>query len=104
MPNELLFFDGESKGEISEAPKRQRRLLGMVRIIPSILCTLLTVAVMIDLKDGFSLRLVLEGLLKLSALLSMGLRGYLSGVHYVNETLVPYHKLREKLLTSFLAK
>ena len=104
LPNELLFFDGEARGDISTAPRRQGRLFGMLRILPSVLCTLLTVAVMIDLKEGFSLRLVFEGVLKLSALLSMGLRGYLAGVQYVNEALIPYHKLREKLLESFLKK
>ena len=103
-PNELLFFEGSCQEEISSAPNRRGRMLGLARILPSILCTLLTVAVMIDFKEGFTLRLMLEGVLKLSALLSMGLRGYLAGIHYVNEVLTPYHKLREKLLDAFLRK
>ena len=101
-PNELLYFEGDTKAEISSAPSHRGRMSGLVRILPSVLCTLLTVGVMIDLKDGFSLRMVLEGILKLSALLSMGFRGYLFGVHYISEVLTPYHKVREKLLDAFL--
>lgn len=103
-PSELLFFEGVGGEEITSAPRKRGRFLGIVRILPSVLCTLLTVGVMIDLKDGFSLRLILEGILKLSALLSMGLRGYLAGVHYVGDVLTPYHKVREKLLDAFLQK
>ncbi len=103
-PNELLFFEGLQEEEITTAPKKRNRFFGIVRILPSLLCTLLTVGVMIDLKDGFSIRLALEGILKLSALLSMGLRGYIAGVHYVSDVLTPYHKVREKLLDAFLNK
>ena len=103
-PGELLFFEGVGSEEITTAPQKRGHLLGIVRVLPSMLCTLLTVGIMIDLKDGFSLRLVLEGVLKLSALLSMGLRGYLAGVHYVSDVLTPYHKVREKLLDAFLQK
>ena len=103
-PNELLFFESSRLEEITAAPKRRGHLLGVMRILPSVLCTLLTVGVVLDLKDGFNLRLLLEGVMKLCALMSMGLRGYLAGVHYVSDTLTPYHKIREKLLTAFLAK
>lgn len=101
-PSELLFFDEGRVAGFTERPSALARLSGICKIIPSILCTVLTVGVMIEVKDGFSLSLVIEGALKLCALLSMGLRGYLAGVGYINTVLLPFHKVREKLLDAFL--
>ena len=101
-PSELLFFDEGKVASFTERPSARMRLRGILKIIPSILCTILTVGVMIEIKDGFSLALLIEGVLKLSALLSMGLRGYLAGVGYVNTVLFPFHKVRQKLLDAFL--
>ena len=100
--SELLFFDEGRVADFTERPSALARLRGICKILPSILCTLLTVGVMIEVKDGFSLSLAIEGALKLCALLSMGLRGYLGGVSYVNTVLLPFHKVREKLLDAFL--
>lgn len=101
-PSELLFFDEGKVAGFTERPNVRARLRGICKIIPSILCTILTIGVMIEVKDGFSLSLLMEGTLKLCALLSMGLRGYLAGVGYINHTLLPFHKVREKLLDAFL--
>ena len=101
-PSDLLFFDDGKVVSLSERPSPFARLRGVCKIIPSILCTMLTVGVMVEIKDGLSLSLILEGTLKLCALLSMGMRGYLAGVNYVNTVLLPFHKVREKLLDAFL--
>ncbi len=101
-PSELLFFCEDGGEEITTAPNPLSRFRTVYKLIPSILCTLLTVGIIIEVKDGFTPALVLEGLLKLSALFSMGLRGYLAGVNYVNGVLLPFHKVREKLLSAFI--
>lgn len=101
-PSELLFFEEGKVLGFTERPSALARFRGICKIIPGILCTMLTVGVMIEVKEGFSLSLLIEGALKLCALLSMGLRGYLAGVSYVNTALLPFHKVREKLLDAFL--
>ncbi len=59
------------------------KLLGMIlRLIPSTVCMILTVSVMISVKDGMTFSDVAEGLLKLSALPIIGLKGYTAGYEY----------------------
>ena len=71
-------------------------------MLPSALCTVFTVSVMLSGKD-LSVASVIESIFKLSCLPIIGLRGYTRGYAYVTEELVPWVKTKSRLLEAFIA-
>ena len=74
----------------------------MLRLLPSTLCTLLTVSVVLSAKSDLSAAAVIENLLKLAGLPILGCRGYVRGFHYVREQRTVWLETRTRLLRAFL--
>ena len=102
-PADLLNSERPSaKSELANPENRKvPSLFGS--LIPSLVFMSVTVSVMIRLKSGINAEVVVEGILKLSTLLTVGFRGYLQGYRYITDALTPWMRTKAKLLEAFLA-
>ena len=71
-------------------------------LIPSTVCTLFTVSIILTAKDGLTVESVIEGLLKLSALPIVGFRGMLDGYRFAKESKSAWFETKARLLEAFL--
>lgn len=97
----LLSDSDGRKGEL-KSPERGRAARTVLRLIPSTVCMLFTISVMISVKDNMTLSGVIEAILKLSALPVIGLKGYSDGYEYVTDSEIPWIHTKIRLLDSFL--
>ena len=97
----LSIGKGERELENPEGRKLIRLILGM---IPTTLCTVFTVSVVLSLKDGMSASTVLDGLFKLSALPIIGFRGYLAGYEHATGDKARWVESKARLIEAFLIR
>lgn len=84
-------------------PERKKLLASLVTLIPSTLCTVLTVTVILSTKNGLTPSGVLDGIMKLSALPVIGCKGFIDGHRYATEAKVTWFETKTRLLEAFLA-
>ena len=101
-PRILLSMRSSMKSEEISNPETKKFLSLAIRLIPTTLCMLLTVSVILTTKDNMTLSDVLEGIIKLSTLPVVALKGYCAGYNYVTESLVYWTQTKTKLLRAFL--
>ena len=94
----------KEKGQRSELcnPADNKLLRLTLRLIPSTVCMLFTVSVMISVKDNLGAAGVIESLVKLSTLPAIGLKGYSGGYEYVTESEIGWIDTKSRLLDAFL--
>ena len=95
---------GTRKNNKSEIRDPEAGKLGgaVLKLIPMTLCSVFTVSIILTAKDGLSAIGVIEGILKISSLLIIGLRGYLAGMTYSRTTLPAWIDTKCRLLDDFL--
>ena len=99
-----LLLTPEEKGHQSVTdPKRGKYLALTLKILPSTLCMLLTASVVLTFKE-MSVESVIEGILKLSTLPVVSLRGYAGGYNYKRYKEAPFIESKIRLLEGFLSK
>ena len=84
-------------------PERKKLLASLLSLIPSTVCTVLTVTVILSTKNGLTPSGVLDGLMKLSALPVIGCKGFIDGYRYATEAKVAWFETKTRLLEAFLA-
>jgi len=84
-------------------PERRKHIRMALRLTPSLLCMIITVSVVLSVKDGLGLVEVLEGVMKLSTLPIIGIRGYLAGYSFAKEVRPAWLETKSRLLESFLS-
>ena len=99
----LLSKGFKSDGELRD-PKSSRIINMIIRLIPSTVCMIFTVSVMINARDNMTAAGVIESILKLSTLPVIGLRGYADGYNLATVTEVSRLRMRIRLLGAFLKK
>lgn len=97
----LLSSDRRRDSELKN-PESRRLINMMIRLIPSTVCMLFTVSVMISAKDNLTAAGIIEALLKLSTLPVIGLKGYAAGYEYATESEIAWLEIKSRLLSSFL--
>ena len=103
-PKTLLTKEKEcSKSELT-SPEKYKLPLLILKLVPTTLCTCLTVSVMLRTKEGLDAAAVIEGILKLSCLPIVGFRGYASGYSYVKKRYLPWIETKTRLLEAFTEK
>lgn len=103
-PRLLLSTDrSEGRSELAN-PERSRVIRSFLRLLPSTVCTCLTVSVILSPKDGLSTADVINGILKLSALPIIGIRGYTAGMIFSERTRSSWLSTRSRILEAFLAE
>lgn len=99
----LISNEGQKKSELINP--ESTRLFGMItKLIPSSVCMLFTVSVMISVKDNMTAAGVIEAILKLSTLPVIGLKGYSGGYQYVMNSEIAWLKTKSRLLDTFLKR
>lgn len=99
----LSGVDNRSRSEL-ENPE-QRKILGLiVRLIPTTVCMLFTVSLVLTAKDGLTASAVLDGIFKLSSLPLAGLRGYRAGYIFARHTRTAWCEVKTRVLEAYLAK
>ena len=102
-PTLLSLKCASAKSEIFN-PERGKLLRLCLSLLPSTLCMCFTVSVMLTAKDGLDATEIINGILKLSALPIIGLKGYARGYSYAKYTLPEWIKTKCDMLESFLSK
>jgi len=102
-PQALLAADTRRGKELSD-PDRLKLWRMAVRLIPTSVCTVVTVSVVLTMKDGLTAEAVIEGILKLATLPIVAIRGYSAGYRHVTDAVIPWTERKTELLTSFLEK
>lgn len=102
-PRVLLCRERWQKHSELENPEK-RKLVGLfVKLIPSTVCMLVTVSVMLTTKDGLTGADVLNGILKLSTLPLIGFRGYSAGYTYAKHSLSLWMETKANILERFIS-
>ena len=102
-PSELLALGKRKSTPELKNPERWRTLKLIMKLIPSSICMLFTISIMLSTKDGLTFADVAEGLLKLSALPVVALRGYWGGYSYSKNEAVFWLETKTRLLDAFLS-
>lgn len=97
----LLTLERTKKEELRN-PEAYRITRMLIRLIPSTVCMLFTVSIMISLKDNMTAAGIIEALIKLATLPIIGLKGYAGGYEYATVDEIGWLRTKARLLESFL--
>lgn len=92
---------GVGKSELTD-PSYKKISGALISLIPSTVCMIFTVSLMLSAKDGQTVYTVLNGLLKLSALPIVGFKGTMDGYNFVKEDKSCWLETKARLLETFL--
>lgn len=92
---------GGGRGEIND-PKRKKILGALGSLIPSTVCMIFTVSVILTTKDNLTPSAIIDGIVKLSALPIIGFKGMLDGYNLAKEDMSSWMETKAGLLHSFL--
>ena len=97
----LISSERQKKSELT-SPESRRIINMLIKLIPSTVCMLFTVSVMISAKDNMTAAGVIEAILKLSTLPVIGLKGYSGGYEYVMKGELGWLDTKCRLIETFL--
>ena len=98
-----LLSEGKPKNR-SELynPEPRARIQMLLNLIPTTVCMVITVSVMLSLKDSLGPAEIFEGLMKLSTLPIIGVRGYVCGFNYAKDVRAGWLETKSRVLVGFL--
>ena len=103
-PKVLLCREkGYSRSELENPEKRKIPIL-IIKLMPSTLCMIVTISVILSAKEGLTPSDILNGILKLSALPLIGFRGYSAGYSYSKHAMSSWMETKSKVLEDFFSK
>ena len=97
----LLSSDRRTKSELKN-PERDKLMVSLMKLIPSTVCMIFTVSVIISVKENMTVSGIIEILLKLSTLPIIGLKGYAAGYEYAAESECDWINVKSRLLGAFI--
>lgn len=100
-----LLISKENKCRESELSNpEKRKLFSMIfKLVPTTVCSLLTVSIMFTAKENIGASAIIDGLFKLSALIVIGFKGYTAGYAYSRRSLPVWFETKSRLLSAFLS-
>ncbi len=101
-PKQLLSKERFEHHLELESPEKRKLPKLIIKLIPSTICMIFTVSLMLAAKDGMTREFIIESILKLSALPIIGLRGYAEGYRYAKEELPIWLDTKTRLIEAFL--
>ena len=101
-PKTLLSREeASSRSELT--PPGIGKFFGMaLKMIPTTVCTLVTVSLVLRVKENMNAAVIIDGILKLSSLPIIGFKGYAAGYNYARGTLRMWTETKSRLLDAFL--
>ena len=102
---EMLLSTKESapKGELYDASKFKLAKMS-IKLLPTIVCTLLTVSVALSMKEGLTASVIIESVIRLLTLPIVALRGYATGYNFSKNVSLPRLKIKRRILDSYFLK
>ena len=102
LPHTLL--DGERRDGRSElsSPEGNKLLCMLLRLIPTTVCTVFTVSIMLTAKDELTASVIVEGILKICALPIIGFKGYSAGYKYTRGSKRAYLDTKSRIIEEFI--
>jgi hypothetical protein len=100
----LLGEGGIERGGKIINPTRGKLLRLTLKLIPSTLCLIFTVSVMITAKEGIDIGAIISGIVKLSTLPIIGLKGYSAGYAYTTESEIAWIATKARLIEAFIER
>ena len=91
----------KKRGELCN-PEPRARLGILLKLLPTTVCMTITVSIMLTIKDSLDAADVCEGLMKLSTLPIIGVRGYISGFTYAKDVRAGWLETKARILEGFL--
>ena len=91
---------GAIKSELCD-PTRKKISAGLASLIPSTLCMIFTVSVILTTKDGLTASTVIAGILKLTALPIVGFKGAMDGYRFAKDDKSLWLETKARLLETF---
>ena len=85
-------------------PERRERAKILLKLLPTTLCMVMTVSVVMSIKSDLGAAEIFEGIIKLSTLPVVGARGYLAGLCYSKEVRSVWLTTKSRILESFLLR
>lgn len=103
LPHSLLNNErGGRKSELA-SPEGPKLIAMIMRLIPTTVCTIFTVSVMLTAKDELTAAVVIEGILKISALPIVGFKGYIAGYKYARGMKRAYLDTKSRIIEEFIS-
>ena len=99
----LTKENGKTKCDLKR-PGIGKLIYMLCRLIPSTVCMLFTVSMMVSAKDGMTFSTVVEAIMKLSTLPIIGLKGYSAGYEYTIGNEIAWLDMKTVLLDAFIKK
>lgn len=100
---QLLTSERTACGNELENPERKKLPMLLLKLVPSTLCMLVTVSVILTVKADMTATDVFNGILKLTALPLIGFKGYSAGYSFAKNTRSLWLSTRAGIIESFLA-
>ena len=101
-PKQLLTRErAEGRSELT-SPEGRKLFTLIVKLIPSTVCMIFTLSIMLGAKDGMTAEFIIESLLKLSCLPVIGLKGYTQGYAYAKGDLVLWIETKTRLIDTYI--
>ncbi len=103
-PATLLTSEKCGTASEIESPERKKYIDALARLLPSTVCMLFTASVILTAKPDMSAAVIIEGILKLSALPVVGFRGYVAGYRYAKNSKSGWLEAKSRILEGFLSE
>lgn len=100
-PRHLLAKEKFERRAELVSPEYRKITMLVLKLIPSTVCMIFTLSVMLGAKDGMTAEFIIESLLKLSTLPIIGLKGYSQGYNYSKGDLVLWIETKSRLIDSY---
>ena len=103
-PKTLLSREKTSGRSELENPEKRKLTMLILKLIPSTVCMMVTVSVILSTKEGLTASDILNGIIKLSALPVIGFKGYSAGYSYVKHNVSLFLETKANILEEFINK
>ena len=99
-----LLSSSRARHEELKRPEGEKAFAAIAKLLPSTLCMIFTASLMLSAKSDLTVSVIIESLLKLSALPVIGFRAYVSGFMYTREHESAWLETKSRILEGFIAK
>ena len=86
------------------SPERSKMLSTCLSLVPSTLCSIFTVSIILTTKSELTVSTVIDGLIKLSALPMVGFKGFLDGYRYSKNSKTCWLETKTRVIEAFLSE
>ncbi len=103
-PAVLLSGGSYSTASELENPEKKKYIRSLLNLLPSTLCMIFTVSIILTARGDLTASVIIDGLIKLSTLPIIGFRGYSAGYSFVKGKKSLWIETKARLLSAFISE